>query len=79
MTPLQELIKDIEFLRDRADEPLVKIAYNMAISVIRIHEQQPPKIYTQEEMGKKIKDAFNTGLLEGKSGTSIHDNPPKNK
>lgn len=32
-----ELIVDITFLRDKADEPLIKVAYNMAMEVAKIH------------------------------------------
>jgi len=32
---ISDIITDIEFLRDRADELLVKVAYNMAIVVIK--------------------------------------------
>ena len=34
---LTELIEDIEFLRDKADEPLVKVAYNIAITIIKTY------------------------------------------
>ena len=38
-------------------------------------QQEEPRMYTEEEMDRAVKDAFYTGLSEGKLGTSIHDEP----
>jgi nitrogen regulatory protein PII-like uncharacterized protein len=34
---VEEIVKDIHFLRDKAEHPLVKIAYNMAVTVVKSH------------------------------------------
>lgn len=51
-TAIEVAIEDIKYLRDRATDPLVKIAYNMAITVC---EQQI------EDEKKQIVDAYNGG------------------
>lgn len=36
-TEIEKIIEDIAFLRDKAHDPLVAIAYNMAIEVCKVH------------------------------------------
>lgn len=43
-THIKSIIEDLSFLAEKADEPLVKIAYAMAITVVEQHEPKEPEI-----------------------------------
>lgn len=75
-----ELIEDIAFLRDKADSPLVKVAYNMANEVVKIHiekwAKQVEDLNSQQEVLEEMYADLQIEVgkwIEFKEGNEIPD------
>lgn len=69
LTAINKAIQDVTFLRDKQVDPLIKIAYNMAITCIKLH------IETEKQ---HIIDAYDESIIDYLNRNAGEYSEPKN-